>query len=79
MDACFSEKTVLDHLVLVQDVEDGVSVFGKRGGEDNDFKLATETLEEDVDTGTFQDVDVVDLVVNFDGDDKVGVGDGFEG
>ena len=57
----------------VQLIEKWVAVFRHRSGENDDFVDFANALEEGVDTGALDDVDVVVLAFNFYRDCEVGL------
>jgi hypothetical protein len=77
MDTRLAKQSVIHHAVFIEDVQDGVGVFGEGGGENDDFVDFRHAFEKGVDVRSFEDVDVVDLGFDLDGDDEIGVWDGL--
>ena len=61
----------------IQPIQHGICVFRETGGEDDDLVQLAHLAEEGVDAGAFEDVEVVPVVLDLDGDDVVGCGDGL--
>jgi hypothetical protein len=64
---------VVYRIRYVQLIEKWVAVFGHRSGEHDDFVDFANALEESVDTGAFNDVDVVVLAFDFYRNSEVGL------
>ena len=59
----------------IQPIQHRVCVFRETGGEDHDLVQLAHLAQEGVDAGAFEDVEVVPVVLDLDGDDVVGCGD----
>lgn len=57
----------------VELVQQRVAVLRDRGGEHNDLVQLAHTLEECVDTGSLDDIDIMRLSLNLDGYREVGL------
>lgn len=68
------KQAMFDGLMFVEHVQYRVRVLGQRRSEHNRFKLRSKTLQELVHARPLKDVDVVYLVINLYGNNKVGVG-----
>lgn len=71
--ARLSEQSVVDHLVHIEDVQQGVTVAGHGRGEDDYLEELATASQKLVHPGSLDHVHVVDLVFDLHGDDKVGV------
>lgn len=71
--ARLAEETVVDGVGDVQLVEERVAIFGYGGCEDNDFVDFANALEECIDSWALDDIHVVILALDFDGDSEVGL------
>ena len=52
-------------------IQQRIAVFGHRSGEDNNFVELSDPLEEGIDTGPLDDVDIVVLALNLNRYGKV--------
>mmetsp|Transcript_16022 Transcript_16022/g.38273 ORF Transcript_16022/g.38273 Transcript_16022/m.38273 type:complete len:599 (-) Transcript_16022:236-2032(-) len=78
VDAGLAEQPGADGLVRVEEVEEGVGVLVEGGGVHDDLVVLGHLDEELVDARPLHHVHEVDDVLDLDGDDEVGAGDGPE-
>ena len=71
--AWLAEEAVVYRIRDVQLIEERVAVFWYRGGEHNDLVDFANALEESIDTGALDYVDVVVLTFDLDRDSEVGL------
>lgn len=70
--ATLAEQPVTHDTANIEHVQNGVGILAQTGGEDNNLVNLAHLLQEVVDTGALDDIDIVGLRLNFDGDNVVG-------
>lgn len=72
------EQAPSDNLAYVQEVQKGIGIFAETGSEHDHFKARAHICHKLIHERSLEDIHLHNLVLDFDWNDEVGIGNRFE-